>query len=58
MGLADTFGTEDRAQVKMSDLYRMMKTAARAELILEIARMDTYGARDVIADLAKEEEEK
>ena len=57
MGLADTFGTEDRAQVKMTDLYKMLKQAARAEIILEIARIDADEARGVLKDLAKKDDE-
>lgn len=57
MGLADTFGVEDRAQVKMKDLYKMLKQAARAEIILEIARIDADEARGVLKDLAEKDDE-
>lgn len=30
MGLADTFGAEDRVEVKFSDFYNMMKVASDA----------------------------
>ena len=31
MGLADTFGAEDRVQVKFSDFYKLMKQATQYE---------------------------
>lgn len=34
MGLIDAFEKEDRVNVKVSDLYRMLKEAAKAELII------------------------
>ena len=36
MGMMEAFEREDRVQIKYSDLFRMMKTAARAEIIEEI----------------------
>lgn len=33
MGLADQFAREDRVDVKFSDFYNMMKSAAAAELL-------------------------
>ena len=37
MGLIDAFAEEDRVTVKYSDFYRLMKEAAYAEVIKEIA---------------------
>lgn len=37
MGLVDSFAAEDRVSVKYSDFYRLMKEAAYAEVIKEIA---------------------
>ena len=34
MGVMDAFEREDRAQVKMTTLYTMMKEAARSELVM------------------------
>ena len=34
MGVMDVFEREDRAQVKMTTLYTMMKEAARSELVM------------------------
>ncbi|MBR2674312.1 MAG: hypothetical protein IKE52_02510 [Mogibacterium sp.] len=36
MGMMDAFEREDRVQIKYSDLFRMMKAAAKAEIIQEI----------------------
>ena len=54
--LVDTSGTKDMELININNIYQLMKTAARAELILEIARMNTYSSRDVIEELAKKEE--
>lgn len=40
MGTADLFGKEDRAQVKMSQLYELMKESAKAELMLNAIQCD------------------
>lgn len=34
MGLADTFGAEDRVQVKFSDFYKLMKQATQYEIAM------------------------
>lgn len=34
MGIADAFSAEDRAQVKISELYRMLREAAKCELLM------------------------
>lgn len=34
MGLADTFGREDRAEVTFSDFYKLMREASKAELVM------------------------
>lgn len=34
MGVMDSFEREDRAQVKMTTLYKMMKESARSELVM------------------------
>lgn len=33
MGLADTFGAEDRVQVKFTDFYNLVKGCAQADLL-------------------------
>lgn len=38
MGLLDNITAEDRVSVKISDLYRMLREAAYAEVIEELAR--------------------
>lgn len=38
MGLLDSFSAEDRVTVTFSDFYRLMKEAARAEVMEELAR--------------------
>ena len=59
MGLVDSFAAEDRVSIKISDLYRMMREAAYAEVVEELARkldgnkMTGY----VIKKLVCEEEE-
>ncbi len=58
MGIMDSLEKEDRVQVKISDLYRFMETAARAEIITEIAKkIDGYYVRDVIKALADTEKD-
>lgn len=54
MGLIDAFATEDRVSVKFSDFYQLMKTAAKAEVITEIALVeeDTQKSGEVIRKLA------
>lgn len=34
MGLSDTFGREDRVEVKFSDFYNIVKEATKCELLL------------------------
>lgn len=34
MGLADTFGAEDRVQMKFSDFYKLMKQAVQYEMAM------------------------
>lgn len=55
MGLADAFAAEDRVTVKYSDFYRLMKEAAYAECIKEIALAETnpLKAGAIIQKLAK-----
>ena len=38
MGLADTFGAEDRVQVKFSDFYKLMKQATQYEIAINAVR--------------------
>lgn len=38
MGLIDSFNAEDRVSIKVLDLYRMMRDAAYAEVMEELAR--------------------
>ena len=40
MGVMDAFEREDRAQVKMTTLYTMMKEAARGELVMNAVNCD------------------
>ena len=40
MGLADTFGAEDRVQVKFSDFYKLMKQAAQYEIAMNAVGCD------------------
>lgn len=37
MGLIDSFSAEDRVSVKFSDFYNLMKEAAKAEVMIELA---------------------
>lgn len=34
MGLVDAFGKEDRVEIKMSDLFALLKAGARSELVM------------------------
>lgn len=38
MGLLDSINAEDRVSIKISDLYRMMRESAYAEVVEELAR--------------------
>ena len=40
MGLADTFGAEDRVQVKFSDFYKLMKQATQYEIAMNAVGCD------------------
>ena len=40
MGLADTFGAEDRVQVKFSDFYKLMKQATQYEIVMNAVGCD------------------
>lgn len=40
MGLADAFGYEEKANIKMSTLYAMMKEAAISELLQNAVKCD------------------
>lgn len=40
MGLVDTFGAEDRVQVKFSDFYKLMKQAAQYEIAMNAVGCD------------------
>lgn len=51
MGIADTFNPEDRVEVKITDLYRFLKEAARGELIQDLAMSQGAYAGTVIHDL-------
>ena len=61
MGLLDSFNAEDRVSVRISDIYRMMREAAYAEVIEDLARkldgskMTGYVIKKLV--LGKEEEE-
>ena len=45
MGLMDAFDKEDRILMKYSDVYRLLKTAAKAEVISDIAIVETNPAK-------------
>lgn len=45
MGLIDAFDKEDRISMKYSDVYRLLKTAAKAEVISDIAIVETNPAK-------------
>lgn len=45
MNLADMFTPEDKVEIKISDLYRFMSEAARAEIIRDIAIVETNPAK-------------
>lgn len=34
MGLVDAFGKEDRVEIKISDLFALLKAGARSELVM------------------------
>lgn len=34
MGLVDAFGKEDRVEIKISDLFAILKAGARSELVM------------------------
>ena len=38
MGLADAFGKEERVQMTFSDFYKLMREAAKAELLMNAVR--------------------
>ena len=59
MGLIDSFSAEDRVNVKFSDFYNLMKEAARAEMIkdLAIVEKDNWYAGNIIRKLAMNGEE-
>ncbi len=40
MGLADTFGAEDRVQMKFSDFYKLMKQAVQYEMAMNAVECD------------------
>lgn len=40
MGLADSFGAEDRVNVKFSDFYNIVKVATKCELLLNAVCAD------------------
>lgn len=40
MGMMDAFEKEDRAEVKVTTLYQMLKEAAKAELIMNAVNCD------------------
>lgn len=40
MGLVDTFGAEDRVQVKFSNFYKLMKQAAQYEIAMNAVGCD------------------
>lgn len=55
MTLADAFGPEERVTLRYSDFYRALKTAARAEVIQEIALVEGNPAKSgaIIKKLAE-----
>lgn len=57
MGLIDAFNPEDRVDVKFSDFYSLLKTAAKAEVMTEIAMVEENPAKagSIIKKLAKGE---
>ena len=59
MGLVDSFTAEDRVSIKFSVFYRLMKEAAKAEVMKELAiKLDGSKMRGyVIKKLVWEEEE-
>ena len=59
MGLVDNFTAEDRVSVKFSVFYRLMKEAAKAEVMKELAiKLDGSKMRGyVIRKLVCEEKE-
>lgn len=59
MGIADAFNPEDRVEIKITDLYRFLKEAARGELIQDLAMSQGAYAGTVIHDfVAYRREEK
>lgn len=60
MGLVDVFNPEDRVEVKFSDFYSLLKTAAKAETITEIAMVEENPAKagSIIKKLALAKKEK
>lgn len=58
MGLADTFGKEDRVEVKFSDFYKLMRESAKYELATNCFKNDVPNefARKVF-DLKESEDE-
>ena len=57
MGIIDSFSAEDRVNVKRSDLYRMMKEAAKAEVLKEIVLVekDNWYAGKIMRLLAEKD---
>lgn len=57
MGLIDAFNPEDRVDVKFTDFYSLLKTAAKAEVITEIVMVEEnpLKAGSIIKKLAKGE---
>ena len=53
MGIADAFNPEDRVEVKITDLYRFLKEAARGELIQDLAMSQGAYAGTVIHDFVE-----
>lgn len=63
MGLVDLFASEDRAEIKISDIFNLMREATKAEVLMNGAKCDTphaymremmTGKREEAAHVAKE----
>lgn len=40
MGLADAFGKEDRVEIKLSELFAILKAGAKSELVMNAVNCD------------------
>jgi hypothetical protein len=64
MGLADVFNAEDRVEVKISELYAMLKEGAKCELLMnavkcrvphEAIEAMAEGRKEVVYEVKQEE---